>query len=330
MVTSHWAAVFVCHHARMRRWLKRFLGVGLLAGFAYAIWRVLDERSRASELTWTAQPFPSPPKPDVKCWRGAAAPFVEDAPLGVPASPYGASKRGAEIAGLTFHQLFAVPFVSLRFFNVYGPRLRPELALAVFTRSILEGTPLPLYGDGSVLRDFTHVSDICRGIFAALTAPGVAGQCINLGHDQPIAIRRLIELIEEAAGLGKHRKRRRRAQLKLERTQDNLDRALDVEREARSRLRPLKAQAESAERQAKLAKQENELRAQLVSSDLRSHEDLLRSAESSPASVVPRSSKSRWNRAVIRANSGSVVRNSSMSARVSALTSPAKYAGSRS
>jgi UDP-glucuronate 4-epimerase len=133
--------------------------------------------------------------------RGAAAPFVEDAPLGVPASPYGASKRGAEIAGLTFHQLFDVPFVSLRFFNVYGPRLRPELALAVFTRSILEGTPLPLYGDGSVLRDFTHVSDICRGISAALTAPGVAGQCINLGHDQPIAIRRLIELIEEAAGV---------------------------------------------------------------------------------------------------------------------------------
>jgi len=132
--------------------------------------------------------------------RGAAAPFVEDAPLGIPASPYGASKRAAEITGLTYHQLFALPFVSLRFFNVYGPRLRPELALAVFTRSILEGTPLPLYGDGSVLRDFTHVSDICRGIIAALAAPNIAGQCLNLGHDQPIAIRRLIELIEAAAG----------------------------------------------------------------------------------------------------------------------------------
>ena len=97
-----------------------------------------------------------------------------------------------------------MPFVSLRFFNVYGPRLRPELALAVFTRAILEGTPLPLYGDGSVLRDFTHVSDICRGIIAALTAGGIAGQCINLGHDRPIAIRRLIELIEEAAGREGH------------------------------------------------------------------------------------------------------------------------------
>ena len=131
--------------------------------------------------------------------RGAAAPFVEDAPLGIPASPYGASKRAAEILGLTYHQLFGVPFVSLRFFNVYGPRLRPELALAVFTRAILSGTPLPLFGDGSVLRDFTHVSDICRGVIAALTAPNIAGQCINLGHDRPIRISRLIELIVAAA-----------------------------------------------------------------------------------------------------------------------------------
>ena len=113
----------------------------------------------------------------------------------------GPASGPAEIAGLTYHQLFGVPFVSLRLFNVYGPRLRPELALAAFTRAILEGTPLTLYGDGSVLRDFTHVSDICRGVIAALTAPNVAGQCINLGNDQPIPIRRLIELIEKAAGV---------------------------------------------------------------------------------------------------------------------------------
>lgn len=132
--------------------------------------------------------------------RGAAAPFVEDAPLGIPASPYGASKRSAELLGLTYHQLFGIPFTSLRLFNVYGPRLRPELALAVFTRAILEDMPLPLYGDGSVLRDFTYVSDICAGFLAALTAPDVAGQCINLGHDRPIAIKQLIKLIEGAAG----------------------------------------------------------------------------------------------------------------------------------
>jgi nucleoside-diphosphate-sugar epimerase len=132
---------------------------------------------------------------------GATAPFVEDHPLGIPASPYGASKRAAELMGLTYHQLFGVPFVSLRFFNVYGPRLRPELALAVFTRAILGGQALPLYGDGSVLRDFTHVSDICRGVTRAMTADGVIGQCIKLGHDRPITIGRLIELIEDAAGV---------------------------------------------------------------------------------------------------------------------------------
>ncbi|HUE73824.1 MAG TPA: NAD-dependent epimerase/dehydratase family protein, partial [Pirellulaceae bacterium] len=132
--------------------------------------------------------------------RGAKVPFVEDAPLGIPASPYGATKRAGEILGLTYHALFDIPFTSLRFFNVYGPRLRPELALAVFTRAILAGTPLPLYGDGSVLRDFTHVSDICRGVVSALSAANIAGECINLGHNEPIEIRRLIALIEEAAG----------------------------------------------------------------------------------------------------------------------------------
>jgi UDP-glucuronate 4-epimerase len=96
--------------------------------------------------------------------------------------------------------LHGVPFVSLRFFNVIGPRLRPELALAVFTRKILAGQPLPLFGDGTVLRDFTHVSDICRGVVTALAADGIVGQCLNLGNDRPITILRLIELIEAAAG----------------------------------------------------------------------------------------------------------------------------------
>jgi UDP-glucuronate 4-epimerase len=132
--------------------------------------------------------------------RGAAAPFVEDAPLGIPSSPYGASKRAAELLGLTYHQLYGVPFVALRLFNVYGPRLRPELALAAFTRAILADEPLPLFGDGTIRRDFTHVSDVCRGFLAALGKPDLAGQCVNLGNDQPIEMRRLIGLLEDSAG----------------------------------------------------------------------------------------------------------------------------------
>ncbi len=92
-------------------------------------------------------------------------------------------------------------------------------------------------------------------------------------------------LIEEAAGLGKHRKRRHRAQLKLDRTRENLDRAIDVEREARSRLRPLKRQAEAAERTAKLVIEEAELRAILVAGELREHEDQLEAAEGGLAGI---------------------------------------------
>lgn len=132
--------------------------------------------------------------------QGAKAPFVEDAPLGNPASPYGVSKRAGELLGLNYAKLHGVPFVGLRFFNVYGPRLRPELALAVFTRKILADQPLPLYGDGSVLRDFTHIRDIIAGIMNALDAPGIVGECLNLGHDQPVLISQLITLIEQSAG----------------------------------------------------------------------------------------------------------------------------------
>ncbi len=92
-------------------------------------------------------------------------------------------------------------------------------------------------------------------------------------------------LIEEAAGLGKHRKRRHSAQLKLDRTRDNLERAHDVEREARSLMRPLKRQAEAAERTAKLLRQSNELRAQIVADDLRSQQHQLEAAEAKLAEV---------------------------------------------
>ena len=104
------------------------------------------------------------------------------------------------------------------------------------------------------------------------------GRVEEIVHSRPRDRRRLVE---EAAGLGKHRKRRRRAQLKLERTQDNLDRALDVEREARSRLRPLKRQAQAADIHARLEREAGELRARLLASELHGHEAELAAAERS-------------------------------------------------
>jgi UDP-glucuronate 4-epimerase len=131
---------------------------------------------------------------------GAAVPFQEDAPLGMPLSPYAATKRAAELLGQTYHHLHQVPVVCLRPFSVYGPRIRPDLAMRVFAESIVSGRPVPLFGDGSVRRDFTHVSDICDGLLAALQAEHVVGEAINLGHHEPIAMRDLLAMLEQALG----------------------------------------------------------------------------------------------------------------------------------
>ena len=128
----------------------------------------------------------------------AAAPFTEDAPLGRPLSPYGASKRAAEAFGMAYFQLHQVPVVCLRPFSVYGPRIRPDLALSIWTRAIAGGEKVPLFGDGTARRDFTHVSDICAGLSAALDAPNVVGEAINLGHDQPLELREVIATLEAA------------------------------------------------------------------------------------------------------------------------------------
>ena len=84
--------------------------------------------------------------------RGAAIPFREDEPLGVPMSPYGVSKRAAELLGLAYGREHGLPVVCVRPFSVYGPRLRPDLAMWIFADSILTGRPIPLLGDGSAAR----------------------------------------------------------------------------------------------------------------------------------------------------------------------------------
>lgn len=132
--------------------------------------------------------------------HAAMAPFVEDAPLGRPLSPYGASKRAAEIFAQTYFQLHQVPIICVRPFSVYGPRLRPDLALAVWTKAMLAEDALPLFGDGTIRRDFTHVSDICGGMLAALEKPEAIGETINLGHNEPIELRRVIAMLEKTIG----------------------------------------------------------------------------------------------------------------------------------
>lgn len=131
---------------------------------------------------------------------GAGIPFDEDAPLGIPASPYGATKRAGELMCFTYQALHDVPAVCVRPFSVYGPGLRPDLALTIFTAAVEEGRKLPLFGDGSVKRDFTHVSDICAGLMSAMTAKDAVGEAINLGHSEPVAMKDIISMIESSLG----------------------------------------------------------------------------------------------------------------------------------
>jgi UDP-glucuronate 4-epimerase len=131
---------------------------------------------------------------------GTEVPFREDAPLGVPLSVYGVTKRAAELLGLHYHRVHGVPVVALRPFSVYGPRIRPDLAMRAFAESITKGKPLVLFGDGTIKRDFTHVGDICDGLLAALDAEDAVGEAINLGHHEPVAIADLVRMLEDALG----------------------------------------------------------------------------------------------------------------------------------
>jgi UDP-glucuronate 4-epimerase len=115
-------------------------------------------------------------------------------------SPYGVTKRAGELMCFSYMKLHGVPVVCLRPFSVYGPRIRPDLAMWIFAKAIATGRSIPVLGDGSYRRDFTHVSDVCDGFLTALDTPQAIGEAINLGHDEPVAIRELISLLEEALG----------------------------------------------------------------------------------------------------------------------------------
>lgn len=128
-------------------------------------------------------------------------PYREDDPCLGPISPYAATKRAAELMAFTFGHLYHLPIVALRFFTVYGPRQRPDMAIAKFTKRVLDGQPITLFGDGTSARDYTFVRDIVSGVVSATErAPQLGGEIINLGNSQTVELRRLIEVIEDATG----------------------------------------------------------------------------------------------------------------------------------
>lgn len=131
----------------------------------------------------------------------ASAPFREDADVSEPISPYAATKRSCELIGHTHWHLTKMPTACLRFFTVYGPRQRPDLAINLFLNKALRGEPITMFGDGATSRDYTFIDDIVSGILAAYERIGRHGFRIwNLGNSSPVSLREMIATIQKVSG----------------------------------------------------------------------------------------------------------------------------------
>jgi UDP-glucuronate 4-epimerase len=133
---------------------------------------------------------------------GAAnvVPFREDERMLLPVSPYAASKLSAENFCYTYSHLYGLNVICLRFFTVYGPRQRPDLAIRKFAELMLAGREIPFYGDGESARDYTYVDDTVSGILAALDYPA-RYEVFNLGNSHPVKLRDLVKALEETLGV---------------------------------------------------------------------------------------------------------------------------------
>jgi UDP-glucuronate 4-epimerase len=126
-------------------------------------------------------------------------PFCEDNPVAKPISPYAATKRMNELMGHVYSHIYGLKITMLRFFTVYGPRGRPDMAISKFTRLIGQGKPVPMYGDGTTRRDYTYIDDILDGVLKAVDRP-FDFEIINLGESRTTALSELIDLIARQVG----------------------------------------------------------------------------------------------------------------------------------
>ena len=130
----------------------------------------------------------------------AKVPFAEDDPIRQPISPYAATKTAGELLCHTYSHLYGMRAVCLRFFTVYGPRQRPDLAIHKFARLISQGKPIPVFGDGSTRRDYTYIDDIIAGVHAAIEYDASNYEVVNLGESRTVELRELISLLEQELG----------------------------------------------------------------------------------------------------------------------------------
>lgn len=127
-------------------------------------------------------------------------PFEETDAVDRPASLYAASKRSDELIARTYNSLYGLKSIGLRFFTVYGPWGRPDMALFTFVRDIIDGRVIKLFSHGNLRRDFTYIDDIVDGIVRCLSFDGTV-EVFNLGNNKPIALRRFLSIIEESVGI---------------------------------------------------------------------------------------------------------------------------------
>ncbi len=127
-------------------------------------------------------------------------PFSEDDNVDKQISPYGATKKMGEVLLYTYHHLYDIPMALLRFFTVYGPRQRPEMAIHKFTRRLYRNQPIPVYGDGTTARDYTFITDIIAGLWSAFNHDDDYA-IYNLGNSEPVKLMELVEIMADITGL---------------------------------------------------------------------------------------------------------------------------------
>jgi UDP-glucuronate 4-epimerase len=153
-------------------------------------------------------------------------PFSEDDPVDKPVSPYAATKRACEIISHAFHHLHGLSVSALRFFTVYGPRQRPEMAFSLFANSMLRNQPITLFGEGTE-RDYTYIDDIVRGVELVMNKP-LGYSIVNLGNSQPVPLDKVVATLEDVIGLKAHIERAPLPPGDVQRTYADLTKATEV------------------------------------------------------------------------------------------------------
>ena len=152
-------------------------------------------------------------------------PWREDDAVLQPISPYASTKVSGELLGHVYAHLYGIRFLALRFFTVYGPRQRPDLAIHKFARLMLDGRPIPVFGDGTTSRDYTYVDDVIRGVRAAMDYTASAYEVINLGNTRTVTLTAMIEGLERALGISARIDRHPEQPGDVPRTWANVDKA---------------------------------------------------------------------------------------------------------